>query len=289
MGMVDRTQEFRQLLADVAASSGTSLADLESMAGATPQAQSELNAYSAEIGGEIHQASLKVQELRKLAKSKTIFNDRGAEIQELTFSVKQDIEMLNTKIEALTAKVKGAGSNKSYQAHSSNMLDTLKTRLLEVTKDFKTALEIRTSAMEDQNKRRSMYSTSQSAASNPFAQRPRPGAHVDDIEAGDGGGVGEVSTATLAYTNSRADAVQNVQRTIAELAQMFTKMADMVTAQEEMIHRIDHDLDDTVDNVNSAQGQLMKYFDSISSNTMLILKVFAILITFIVFFIVFIA
>lgn len=223
-----------------------------------------------------------------MAKSKGIFNDRGAEIQELTFSVKQDIEMLNSKIEALTAKVKGAGANKSYQVHSSNMLDTLKTRLLEVTKDFKTALEMRTSSMEDQNKRRSMYSASQGAASNPFAQRPRPGAHPDDPEAG-GGGLGAVSTATLAYHASRTDAVQNVQRTIAELAQMFQKMADMVTAQEEMIHRIDHDLDDTMDNVNSAQGQLAKYFEGISSNRMLILKVFAILITFVVFFIVFIA
>jgi len=161
------------------------------------------------------------------------------------------------------------------------MVETLKTRLLEVTKDFKDALEDRTKTLEHQEKRRHIYSANTGVASNPFPKSG--GGGVVDIEGG-----GAHAQATL-YHNSRAEAVQSVQKTIGELAQMFQKMAVMVTAQEDMIMRIDHDMDDTLDNVNQGQDHLLKYFNHISSNRMLIIKVFLILIFFVVFFCVFLA
>lgn len=256
--------------------------------GPPPQVQSELNAWSAEIGKEIHEAGLRVGELRKMAKSKGIFNDKTSEIQELTFNVKQDIQRLTQKVEALESKAKGTGSNKAYQAHSSNMVETLKTRLLEVTKDFKDALEDRTRALEMQDKRRSMYSAGAGVAANPFANkgRPTPSGNGDDLE---GGGGAQAMAMQTSYHASRAEAVQSVQRTIGELAQMFQKMAVLVTQQEEMIQRIDHDVDDTLTNVETGRDQLLQYFHYISSNRGLIIKVFLILIFFVVFFVVFLA
>jgi len=285
MGVVDRTDEFRQILRDVSAKGD--MPGVNSME-ATPQQQSELNIWSAEIGGEIHAASMKVQELRKMARKKGIFDDKTNEIQELTYAVKQDITMLNQKIETLQAKAKGSGPNKSHQTHSSNVVDALKTRLLEVTKDFKDALEDRTKALEQQDKRRQMYSSGGGAAANPFAQRqrPSPAGNPEDLE---GGGGAQAMSMQQGYHSSRADAVQSVQKTIGELAQMFQKMAVMVTAQEEMIQRIDSDVDDTMGNVKSAQDNLLKYFHYISSNRALIIKVFLILIFFVIFFIVFLA
>merc|ERR1712183_1235600 len=102
-----------------------------------------------------------------------------------------------------------------------------------------------------------------------------------------GGGGGQAMA--MQYTTSRVEAVQSVQKTIGELAQMFQKMAVMVTAQEEMIQRIDHDVDDTLSNVEQGQDHLLKYFHHISSNRWLIIKVFFILIFFVVFFVVFLA
>mmetsp|Transcript_2487 Transcript_2487/g.4238 ORF Transcript_2487/g.4238 Transcript_2487/m.4238 type:complete len:280 (+) Transcript_2487:136-975(+) len=279
MGVVDRTDEFRQILRSVAAKSGTPGLNLEM----TPHAQSELNRWSAEIGGEIHNASLKVADLRKMSKQKSIFNDKTNQIQELTYTVKQSIQVLNQKIEALEMKTKGSGPNKSYQAHSSALVDALKTRLLQVTKEFKDALEDRTKALEQQDKRRQMYS----AGVGGFdARRPTPAGNPEDLE---GGGGARAMSMQQGYTNSRAEAVQSVQKTIGELAQMFQKMAVMVTAQEEMIQRIDSDLDDTLDNTKKAQDNLLEYFHYISSNRALIIKVFLILIFFVIFFVVFLA
>ncbi|CAE7885665.1 SYP32 [Symbiodinium microadriaticum] len=280
MGVVDRTDEFRQILRDVAAKSGTPGLNLEM----TPHAQSELNRWSAEIGGEIHDASLKVAELRKMSKQKGIFNDKTNQIQELTHTVKQSIQLLNQKIEALEMKTKGSGPNKSYQAHSSALVDALKTRLLQVTKEFKDALEDRTKALEQQDKRRQMYTSG--AGFDAGRQRPTPAGNPEDLE---GGGGARAMSMQQGYHNSRAEAVQSVQKTIGELAQMFQKMAVMVTAQEEMIQRIDSDLDDTLDNTKKAQDNLLEYFHYISSNRALIIKVFLILIFFVIFFVVFLA
>jgi len=283
MGVVDRTPEFRKVLQELGRKGEAPAIELNEQV--PNREQSVLNSVAGELGKEIHQASIRVQDLRKMAKKKDIFNDKTSDIQVLTVSVKEAIQGLNAKIEQLEHQVTGSGPNRNYQAHSSNMVSTLKARLLEVTKDFKEALEDRTRTMANQDQRRKMYSATQGAAANPFANRQRhnPSANPDDPETG-----GAQVTAEI-YGNSRAEAVQSVQRTIGELAQMFQKMAVMVTAQEEMIQRIDHDIDDTTDNMNAAQDSLMKYFQHISSNRILIIKVFAILVFFAVFFAVFIA
>lgn len=198
----------------------------------------------------------------------------------MTFSVKGDIQKLNQAMEQFEAKIKGAGVNKNMQRHSTNMVDTLKMRLLEVTKDFKDALEERTKSLEQLDKRRNQYGNAQKGQ-DIFAQRSA---------GGDGGqGGGGMQNQQQLYHQSRADQVMNVQRTIGELAQMYQKMGVMVNAQEEMISRIDHDVEDTLQNMEQGQEHLLKYFQHISSNRSMIIKVFAILIFFVVFFIVFLA
>lgn len=62
-----------------------------------------------------------------------------------------------------------------------------------------------------------------------------------------------------------------------------------VQEQGELAIRIDENVDDTLANVDSAQAQLLKYLNSISSNRWLIMKVFFVLMLFLIVFIVFVA
>ena len=62
-----------------------------------------------------------------------------------------------------------------------------------------------------------------------------------------------------------------------------------VQEQGELTIRIDENIDDTLANVDSAQAQLLKYMNSISSNRWLVMKVFAVLLFFLFVFIFFIA
>lgn len=54
-------------------------------------------------------------------------------------------------------------------------------------------------------------------------------------------------------------------------------------------HRIDANVDDAEMNVEAAHHEILKYFKSVSSNRMLMIKVFGIMIVFFVIFVVFMA
>lgn len=91
------------------------------------------------------------------------------------------------------------------------------------------------------------------------------------------------------YMQSRAEALQNVESTILELGNIFTQLATMVAQQGEIALRIDENMEDTLSNVEGAQGALLKYLNRISSNRWLIMKIFFVLVVFLLIFIIFIA
>lgn len=88
-----------------------------------------------------------------------------------------------------------------------------------------------------------------------------------------------------AYYQQRADTMQNIESTIVELGGIFQQLAHMVKEQEEIVERIDSNVEDTSMNVEAAHTELLKYFQSISGNRWLIIKVFVVLIAFIFLFV----
>ncbi|GAA0143915.1 SNARE protein [Lithospermum erythrorhizon] len=91
------------------------------------------------------------------------------------------------------------------------------------------------------------------------------------------------------YMQSRAEALHNVESTIHELGNIFTQLATMVSQQGELTIRIDENMEDTLANVEGAQGQLVRYLNSISSNRWLMIKIFFVLVVFLMIFLFFVA
>ena len=83
------------------------------------------------------------------------------------------------------------------------------------------------------------------------------------------------------YLNQRSNAIDTIESTISELGQIFNQLSSMVAIQGETVQRIDADVTDISDNVNSAQFELLKYFDSIKSNRSLMFKIFGVIIIFV--------
>lgn len=83
------------------------------------------------------------------------------------------------------------------------------------------------------------------------------------------------------YLNQRSNAIDTIESTISELGQIFNQLSSMVAIQGETVQRIDADVNDISDNVNSAQFELLKYFDSIKSNRSLMFKIFGVIIIFV--------
>jgi syntaxin 5 len=83
--------------------------------------------------------------------------------------------------------------------------------------------------------------------------------------------------------------MQSIESTIVELGGIFQQLALMVKEQEEVVHRIDGNIEDAEMNVEAAHTELLKYFRTVTSNRWLMIKVFALLIFFFVIFVIFLA
>ncbi|XXG56063.1 hypothetical protein AAC387_Pa03g3577 [Persea americana] len=212
-------------------------------------------------------------------------------------------------------------------SHSTTVVDNLKNRLMSATKEFKEVLTMRTENLKVHENRRQLFSSTASKdSSNPFIrQRPlvsRAAASASNAPPAPwaNGSTsssqlfsmnqmdGESSTSTQpllpqhqqpqqqqlvplqdSYMQSRAEALQNVESTIHELSSIFTQLATMVSEQSELAIRIDENMDDTLANVEGAQGALLKYLNGISSNRWLVIKIFFVLIVFLMIFLFFVA
>jgi hypothetical protein len=79
------------------------------------------------------------------------------------------------------------------------------------------------------------------------------------------------------YIQQRGEAIEGIERTIAELGGIFGQLAQMVSEQSDMIQRIDANTEDIVDNVEGAQRELMKYWSRVQGNRWLVAKMFGVL------------
>ncbi|XP_022929566.1 syntaxin-32-like [Cucurbita maxima] len=288
--------------------------------------QSEFNKRASKVGLGIHQTSQKLSKLAKLAKRTSVFDDPTMEIQELTALIKQDITTLNSAVVDLQLLCNSRNENGNISSdttsHSTTVVDDLKNRLMSTTKEFKEVLTMRTENLKVHENRRQLFSSTASKEStNPFVRQrplasrsaagassapPPPWAKASTSfsKTSPGKQVDGESQPLLqqqqqqqqqmvplqdTYMQSRAEALQNVESTIHELSNIFNQLATLVSEQGEIAIRIDENMDDTLSNVEGAQGALLKYLNSISSNRWLMIKIFFVLIFFLMVFLFFVA
>lgn len=92
-----------------------------------------------------------------MAKKKSLFDDRPAEIQELTYIIKGDLNSLNQQIarlQELSKSQRKSTNAKHLLSHSSNMVLALQAKLANMSTDFKQVLEVRTENLKHQKTRR---------------------------------------------------------------------------------------------------------------------------------------
>ncbi|CAN0900808.1 SYP32 [Linum grandiflorum] len=318
----DRTQEFLGIAdrlkksfssvnnAGVSSSSSSSSSARPDATRSAVSIQSEFSKRASKIGFGIHQTSQKLSKLAKLAKRTSVFDDPTMEIQELTALIKQDITALNSAVVDLqllcNSQNESGNISTDTTTHSTTVVDNLKNRLMSATKEFKEVLTMRTENLKVHENRRQLFSaTSSKDAVNPFV-RQRPLASRSTANASTAppppwangsttssqlfpGRKSDVESQPLlqqqqqqmvpiqdSYMQSRAEALHNVESTIHELGNIFTQLATM-------------NMDDTLSNVEGAQGQLVRYLNSISSNRWLMIKIFFVLVVFLMIFLFFVA
>jgi syntaxin 5 len=280
--------------------------------------KSQFALVASQLGRQIQETTQKLSKLTNLAKNSYLFDHEktAAEINQLTLVIKQDIQNLNCQIEALQNHVKSQKylkKNKQTESHASSIVRSLKSELANTTKKFQKVLETRTENLKKQQEKRQKFEGSISPGRGDIF-KPRAGLSSTGL-AGDAAvaiGLNEPAagpssmmvphqngihqpqqqmqsllTMQDSYLNSRAVAVENIESTIIELQGIFQQLASIVAEQGEMMQRIDTNIEEARSNVDAAQGELLKYLHSISGNKWLIVKIFLVLIVFIIIFVVF--
>ena len=85
-------------------------------------------------------------------------------------------------------------------------------------------------------------------------------------------------------TKHRLDNARQVESAIVELGQMFGKMASLVSQQQELVDKIEDDVESSMVQVQAGAEEIQKVFEIVQSNRGLIFKIFGLLIFFILFF-----
>ncbi|XP_058820094.1 syntaxin-5 isoform X2 [Topomyia yanbarensis] len=278
------------------------------------QSYSEFMMIAKHIGKNIASTYTKLEKLTLLAKRKTLFDDRPAEIQELTYIIKGDLNSLNQQIARLQDVSKSqrkSTTGKHLLSHSSNMVVALQAKLANMSSDFKQVLEVRTENLKQQKTRRDQFSQGPISSSLPPStmRGSTQGSLLlqeqqDQISIDMNTSEGSERVPLLqhqqqkqlvlydesdSYVQERAETMQNIESTIVELGGIFQQLAHMVKEQEEMVERIDTNLQDVELNVEAAHGEILKYFQSVTKNRWLMIKIFGILILFFIFFVIFLA
>ncbi|TYZ63438.1 hypothetical protein PybrP1_007297 [[Pythium] brassicae (nom. inval.)] len=324
----NRTADFRQLCQQLAPQQAPHAVARTTAVVRNPlQENAEFNAAASDISKEVYQASKRLQQLTQLVRQNNMFNDPTETINELAALVKKDITDINAQLDNLQEYInskRSANGSRQAATHSDAIVSLMKSNLMTTTKGFKDILEVRQENMKLQQNRRARYGkTASSALGKPLAfaaprtplpPPPRSGSgrgsggevnlthalpRPDGIQSADGGSEIVPLIATLSqeqvvaeqqnYTESRAEAVSQIESHIVDIGQMFGRLATILHEQEDLVRRIDDNVDDTLANVSAGENELLKYLSSLSNNRMLALKVSAILFVFLVFFMFFLA
>ncbi|XP_077028661.1 LOW QUALITY PROTEIN: syntaxin-5 [Agelaius phoeniceus] len=297
MSCRDRTQEFLFACKSLQGRSGGSRW-AEQPPGPGRQ-RSEFSLMAKRIGKDLSNTFAKLEKLTLLAKRKSLFDDKSVEIEELTYIIKQDIGSLNKQIAQLQEllRARGGAPGRHLQSHSNSVVVALQSKLASMSNDFKSVLEVRTENLKQQRSRREHFSRAPVSAlaannlSSPavLQAEPHPSGSVAIEMDPRASQQLQLLDEQDSYIQSRADTMQNIESTIVELGSIFQQLAHMVKEQEETIQRIDSSVEDAQLNVEAAHSEILKYFQSVSSNRWLLVKIFLILIVFFIVFVVFLA
>mmetsp|Transcript_4519 Transcript_4519/g.5236 ORF Transcript_4519/g.5236 Transcript_4519/m.5236 type:complete len:188 (+) Transcript_4519:536-1099(+) len=103
---------------------------------------------------------------------------------------------------------------------------------------------------------------------------------------------GAVKQRKLQYDRSqairnRAVQAQNVESIITELSQVFSKVATLVSEQGELVTRIDDNLDVANQEITAGETELLKYYNNLSKERQLIVKILIVVLVLALFFVFF--
>lgn len=248
------------------------------------------NDFAKVFANEISAVSENIMNIAKLAQRQSVFEEESSEISGLTTVVKTHLQRLHNDLDTLVGLKEqalraqqgpiwstiGGAAHKEAERHSDTVVDTLRSRLARTGQQFKTILQSRKESLKDNALRRNQFTSDRTSTFESALFRDQQQQEQQQQLM--------MTQSNTQYYRQRTDAVREIEAAVAEVGELFQDFTRLVHEQDELVVRIDSNVDDALSNVNAGSNELMRYLASLSSNRGLILKIFGILFVFLIFF-----
>ncbi|KAL0485091.1 t-SNARE family protein 5 [Acrasis kona] len=314
MAFLDRTDEFNSLIQNKVQKKsfdGGAVKKRQPIVAAnSKEASKKFYSEASQVSQGLQNTADILQKLTKLVKKRTPFNDNSDHIQHLTLMVKEQLATHGHTLNSLSGLIEQQKNNvyqKTEQStqHTSHILTGLNSRLLYATQEFQKVLITRTKQKETERSRQSKFAYDSKPQSTRAVIKPPPSpmtpqntvinmSHLEEQnQPNNGAQLLEYAPNRLTDVNDRmiqkrTDEVLQIEQDISNLGSMMGHLAVMIKQQGELMNRIDSNVMQARENVDLGQNQLMKYWRNIQGNQGLVLKMFFVLIVFIIFVAVFV-
>jgi syntaxin 5 len=265
-------------------------------AAAPTDAAATFSEHAQGFSKELAAATATIADLTRLIQRQNVYDEHAPEIGALTGIVKTKLSGMHASLSELTAlrEESTAGPSRSQaNRHSEAVVTTLRSKLVNTSQAFKALLQTRTRAIKATNARRGQFSSDRPTSFESALFRadgggaPAAAASLTGPGAAAGGQQDQalaLASHNVSHFKQRHEAVKQIEQAVGEVSEMFQDFTRLVHEQDETIVRIDADVDEADRDVKAGSNELMRYIASLTSGRGMILKIFAILFVFLLFF-----
>lgn len=254
---------------------------------------------------ELNNLENDLNNLIQKSKTSSLFNEAHLKFTTIGSKIESSIKAIEKKILIVEKQdsVKYS-SNKFEYKTITNSLNLLNIRLQNINGTYQKFLKtqgdtIRTIEKRKNNLVNNRFKKSKKSRDDMYSSLPdndiEDNSNVNNIY-GDGDDI-NLSNIQKTVSNSKNDdyykermnVVDYIEKSMIDLSTMFKMISQKINLQGEMLNKIDNDTVDSFNNLTMAENEIIQIKDSSKSNRKLILKIFAIILFFVITYIVFLS
>lgn len=241
----------------------------------------------SQIMTQISDVQNNLETINKLSKTSSAFNDTHLKITKLSNIIDSSLKGIEKQISLIRDR-ECKNLNNFQSKMVKNTTDALNIKLENISISYQKFLKTQGELIRSIEKRKTNLLGNDKKIKHVNLYNKLPN---EDIDENPNEGLKE----TMQQVNrndlysERSSAVQGIEKAMTELSSMFNRISQMIYRQGEMIERIDNETSISLEYIDKTQDEVFKLKEDVKSNRALILKVFGIIIAFLVFYIIFVS
>lgn len=232
-----------------------------------------------------------LKNLVQMSKTSSLFNETHLKFTKIGNEIESSLKIIEKSINKIANEDFHKYSKNNFEKKVvQNSIDLLQIKLENLGASYQKFLKTQAEMIRQIEKRKANLV-------NTKSKRPKP--KNDDLYSNSTDADGEnlpftSNSSQLVYDKhdnsnyqvERSSAVQHIEKAMSDLNSLFNRVSEMVYRQRDMVERISNDTDISYTNMIMAESEVIKLKDTVKDNRRLILKIFGIIVFFVVIYIV---